>query len=192
MSSTDTTASGRFRPESTRDFSQRARHLSRWLDLPYQRSQELLARIYGYANLHELQRELDRAEAPGPFEGNPTRNHEPRIARLIGEFRGVSEHQISARDRAVASMGLFCRADQHRLMFKALRKSGIASRASVSRRVVIAPAPTHPALSATFADVECAEDEDIEWFWTEASVGRYVSGYRLIPRADAQNGENES
>jgi hypothetical protein len=34
--------------------------LSKWLGLPYQQSQELLARIYGYSNFHELRVQLER------------------------------------------------------------------------------------------------------------------------------------
>jgi hypothetical protein len=31
-------------------------------------------------------------------------------------------------------------------------------------------------------NVHCAEDEDVEWQWTETVEGRFVSGYRLVPR----------
>jgi len=54
------------------------------------------------------------------------------------------------------------------------------------RRVVVAPPPSHPGLSATVLDVECAEDEDVVWLWTETSGGRFVSGYRIVPRVIAR------
>jgi hypothetical protein len=50
------------------------------------------------------------------------------------------------------------------------------------RRIVAAPPPSHPGLYATVLNVECAEDEDVEWLWTETSDGRFVSAYRLVPR----------
>ena len=54
------------------------------------------------------------------------------------------------------------------------------------RRVVAAPPPSRPGLSAAVLDVECAEDEDVEWLWTETSGGRFVSGYRIVPRVIAR------
>lgn len=51
-----------------------------------------------------------------------------------------------------------------------------------TRRVVPAPPPSNPRLYSTVLSVECAEDEEIEWQWTETAEGRFVSGYRLVPR----------
>jgi hypothetical protein len=50
-------------------------------------------------------------------------------------------------------------------------------------RVVPAPAPENPRLRPAVLDVECSEDEDVEWYWTETTEGRFVSGYRIVPRA---------
>ena len=50
------------------------------------------------------------------------------------------------------------------------------------RRVVPAPPPSNPRLHSTVLSVECAEDEEVEWQWTETTEGRFVSGYRLVPR----------
>jgi hypothetical protein len=50
------------------------------------------------------------------------------------------------------------------------------------RRVVLAPPPSHPRLQSTVLNVECAEDEEVQWQWTETAEGRFVSGYRLVPR----------
>jgi hypothetical protein len=188
MSTRIASARGRFRPESVRDFSQRSRRLSRWLGLRYQRAQELLARIYGYSDFHELRRELERPGTPGPFDdSDPTvstaaeRGRESRIAHLIAELKGVNEFHLTAHERAVASMGLFRQAAQHRLMFNAVTKPhGSATAGANSRRLIPAPPPSHPALAAIIVDVECAADEDVEWLWTETAAGRYVSGYRLI------------
>ncbi len=50
------------------------------------------------------------------------------------------------------------------------------------RRIVPAPQPSNPRLYSTVLSVECAEDEEVEWQWTETAEGRFVSGYRLVPR----------
>jgi hypothetical protein len=50
------------------------------------------------------------------------------------------------------------------------------------RRIVPAPAPSHPDLRSTVVNVHCAADEEVEWQWTETPHGRYVSGYRLVAR----------
>jgi hypothetical protein len=47
---------------------------------------------------------------------------------------------------------------------------------------VAAPAPSHPELRATVLNVDCTLDEDVEWLWTETPAGRFVSGYRIVPR----------
>src|ERR1700748_1086305 len=49
-------------------------------------------------------------------------------------------------------------------------------------RVVMAPEPSRPELRSTLLSVDCAEDEDVEWQWTETLAGRFVSGYRIVPR----------
>lgn len=50
------------------------------------------------------------------------------------------------------------------------------------RRIVVAPSPTHPRLRSTVLNVECDEDEEVQWIWTETADGRFVSGYRILPR----------
>jgi hypothetical protein len=50
------------------------------------------------------------------------------------------------------------------------------------RWVVPAPAPSNPRLYSTVLSVECAEDGEVEWQWSETAEGRFVSGYRLVPR----------
>jgi hypothetical protein len=191
---------GQFRPESVGDFSRRSRRLSTWLGLAYQQSQELLARIYGYSNFHELRVQLERPGSPGPFDDSgaelansiekPRSDHETRITQLIAQCKGISVSQLTLRDRAVASMGLFQKASQHRATFKALTKRtqndlhnsltlGVPE-SPRRRRVVTAPLSSRPGLPSVVLDVECGEDEDIEWLWTETPEGRYVSGYRLV------------
>jgi hypothetical protein len=187
MSNSGATAPLQFRPESLKDFSQRSRRLSKWLGLPYQRAQELLSRIYGYSNLHDLQAHLQRPGAPGPFDfaDRPLPDREVRIARLIAECKGIEERELTRRDRAVVSMGLFCPPGLHRSKFKLLATRTKEDQKAL-RRVVSAPPPSHPSLSSVVLDVECSEGESIEWFWTETVEGRFVSGYALVPREQEQ------
>lgn len=50
------------------------------------------------------------------------------------------------------------------------------------RRIVTAPPPTHPSLRPQLLDVECADNEEIIWAWTDTGAGSVVSGYRVVPR----------
>jgi len=52
----------------------------------------------------------------------------------------------------------------------------------VRRRTVTAPPPSDPRLPCVVINVECAQDEDVEWVWTATAQGRFVSGYRLVSR----------
>jgi hypothetical protein len=57
----------------------------------------------------------------------------------------------------------------------------ISSDANSKRlRIVPAPAPSNPRLRSAVIDVECAEDEDVVWYWTETAEGRFVSGYSIV------------
>jgi len=58
----------------------------------------------------------------------------------------------------------------------------MSSSESPKVRVVPAPDPSRPELRSTVLNVDCAEDEDVEWQWTETPAGRFVSGYRIVPR----------
>lgn len=76
---------GRFVPASTPEFSERAKRLARLLDLPLQTSQEALARIYGFATLHEVQQVIKAKEVAGPYaEDLLSIEWEPRGAGLFG------------------------------------------------------------------------------------------------------------
>jgi hypothetical protein len=50
------------------------------------------------------------------------------------------------------------------------------------RRIVTAPPPTHPSLRTMLLDVECADNEEVMWLWTDSGAGSVVSGYQLVPR----------
>lgn len=53
---------------------------------------------------------------------------------------------------------------------------------SPQRRVVAAPPPSRPELRSMVLTVDCADNEDVEWQWTETVDGRFVSGYRIVAR----------
>lgn len=57
----------RFVPASTKDFSLSSKNLSTYLDCQLQVAQELLARIYGFADLHEIQSAIGNVPA-GPYD----------------------------------------------------------------------------------------------------------------------------
>jgi hypothetical protein len=54
------------------------------------------------------------------------------------------------------------------------------------RRIVLAPAPSNPQLRSTVQNVQCTEDEEVEWHWTETPEGRIVTGYRIVAAAQAR------
>lgn len=56
-----------FRPASPADFIDYAKHLSKLTGTSLPRSEQLLARLYGYSGLHELQAEMEKPGAPGPY-----------------------------------------------------------------------------------------------------------------------------
>jgi hypothetical protein len=65
---------GRFRPPSRDDFAQRAESMAWVLGSPLQTTQNILARVYGYEDLHDLQKDLAHSanspadHPPGPYE----------------------------------------------------------------------------------------------------------------------------
>ncbi len=59
---------------------------------------------------------------------------------------------------------------------------------SNNRRIIAAPAPSHPDLRSTILNVHCAEDEDVEWQWTDC---RRPLRLWVSPRAAKAVGLNE-
>jgi hypothetical protein len=53
------------------------------------------------------------------------------------------------------------------------------------RRIVVSPPPSNPRLRSTVQSVQCSEDEEVEWQWTETPEGRIVTGYRIVAAAVA-------
>lgn len=57
----------RFVPASKLDFSRYAKDLAWLIERPLNECQEILARIYGYEHLHELQQHMEKGHEPGPY-----------------------------------------------------------------------------------------------------------------------------
>jgi hypothetical protein len=122
----------RFRPTDTLDFSRRAKNPAKLLKAGLQETQELLARVYGYASLHELQAVLKIAGYPGPFEDFPlaltsatsaaigTRaelrfQQDARLMHEIDKWRWVNEDHVHYnRDALACDLCLFSSPTAHR------------------------------------------------------------------------------
>lgn len=119
-----------FRPTSWPDFSNYAKSLSRAIKLPLQKSQELLARAYGYSSLHEFQEALKTSGPPGPFDNERSDDEvhaklivdrayhrNTRVNELVADYLNVCESELSLDGTldAVEKLCLFCSpADQRR------------------------------------------------------------------------------
>ena len=79
------------------------------------------------------------------------------------------------RDGVDESLALTCRTPLTILIFMSRSES-------TKVRIVPAPEPSRPELRSAVLNVDCTDDEDVEWQWTETPAGRFVSGYRIVPR----------
>ena len=122
----------RFRPANKDDFSRYARNLAWVLLEPLQKTQELLARIYGYASLHELQAALRSAAIPGPYDDEVYTGscedwqdrilvqmrrrgeRENRVLNLVAAFKKVPIAKLDQRFWEAREIGLFCLPHNHR------------------------------------------------------------------------------
>lgn len=132
------TSAGQFRPVSRDDFSRYAKALSWLIEEPLQKSQQLLARIYGYADVHELYAVLAKPGAPGPFGDDwlgvghdgrlvvdPTIDRVgrgKRILELVTATKGLhSLAELSSRYWKSRDIGLFERPTRHREEYQRIR-----------------------------------------------------------------------
>ena len=128
----------RFRPLSKRHFSCYVDNLSWLTKQPYQRTMEMLARVYGYANYHELQQDLakgwqlagpfDDEEAYGTIASGSISDHlldisgrRNRVLRFVAEYKGLSVDTLSPLYREAANLGLFKTLARHREDFRRIR-----------------------------------------------------------------------
>ena len=113
---------GRFVPLSAKDFSVRARRLALLLNQPLQKTQEQLARLYGFAGAHQLRREIERlgdallsCGAAGPYDEN---FDDGGRLRALGVRRQFDQLPFESEDAAlrrslVSEMGLFASPEMH-------------------------------------------------------------------------------
>ena len=66
---------------------------------------------------------------------------------------------------------------------KSLKSKLMSSVQTHARRIVTAPPPTNPSLRAMLLDVECAENEEVVWVWSDTCAGSLVTGYQVVPRS---------
>jgi hypothetical protein len=129
----------RFRPADPLDFSRRAKHLAHLLQIPLQETQNILARAYGYAHLHELQEVLKAEGSPGPYQDRLVDHlsaiepkeadahvqldfyRQQRLMRLISDrFDQTPREFLENRHMLACDLGLFCTPGAHRLAKKAV------------------------------------------------------------------------
>jgi hypothetical protein len=118
----------RFRPLNPGAFTDYAKHLAWLLEAPLQRSQELLARIYGYADVHELQQVLQLPATAGPFTGDDRARDRLRLSRIraeVAEFQKKPWTELTQREQTTASMALFAPPAVHRERFAMLSLDGM-------------------------------------------------------------------
>lgn len=123
-------ASIRFRPANQQDFSNFAKDLSWLLEEPLQKSQELLARIYGYSDLHEIQQEWGKNNVPGPYDedlplsGFDLNTKWVRDKRMLGLIAGAKKFQLEGlptRYSDAREIGLFATPGTHRMAFRRIK-----------------------------------------------------------------------
>lgn len=127
---------GRFRPESLSHFKEAAKNMAWLLERPHQKCQEDLARIWGYADLYELQQVLKVPAAAGPFEPRygylstdreelVFRNERRIFAILFGQLEGFWRDGVGVEHRCflVFELGLFQEAAEHRACFAKIQQA---------------------------------------------------------------------
>jgi hypothetical protein len=125
--------STRFRPETKEAFSLYAGNLAACLDIPLQSSQELLARLYGYANLHELLAVLKTPAPPGPFQAEDPERDAARCARFAELLPAQLQTNLTPEQRAIAPtvparLGLFLPCDKHPAVAAAFFSAALTER----------------------------------------------------------------
>ncbi len=128
----------KFLPASKQDFGRYAKNLSTITDLPLSRSQEALARIYGYADLHAIQGALNHVTQPPAYEDDQTpvddnayfSPHEISLLRrqsvehVIREALGVNARANPFNIPAMAAnLGVFLSPPAHRECFRRLSRA---------------------------------------------------------------------
>lgn len=128
----------RFRPLDTEDFSQRAKNLAVFLGTSLVDTQELLARVFGYAHRHEILKRLKVPAIPGPFNDQlqsfkqaggedvaldicacVREQRDERLMRLVSDWlKETGRWTDSNRVTLLCDLGLFASAAAHRIAVK--------------------------------------------------------------------------
>jgi hypothetical protein len=139
----------KFRPSSTTDFSARAKHLAWLIEQPLQSTQTFLAQIYGYADLHELQKDVEKAGSQpeahpaGPYEEqlsalffSPSADEsalayegkipisvrrDNHLLQALADLKGTDLKGLSPRDWDIREIGLFRTPDAHGFAFREIK-----------------------------------------------------------------------
>jgi len=123
----------RYRPTGWEDFKTYAANLGWLLQVPTQRAQEILARIYGYSGTHELHQNLKRPGVPGVVDPTTTGQRwaipyglgaeaHNRTLDVVREARGMEGlGKLSKRDWKVVEIGLFLSPGDHKEHFKQVK-----------------------------------------------------------------------
>ncbi|HQR21915.1 MAG TPA: hypothetical protein PKV98_13660 [Burkholderiaceae bacterium] len=114
------------------DFHAYAKNLAWLIEEPLQSTQELLSRIYGFANLHELQQVMSRPGHAGFENAPPDRDSSTiyfwtpelgnRILDLVKERKGLpSLAELPRRCWLARDIGLFGNGHEHRRAFRRIK-----------------------------------------------------------------------
>lgn len=157
----------KFRPSSMIDFSARAKNLAWLIEEPLQRTQTFLARIYGYADLHDLQKDVERAgfqpeaHPAGPYEEqlsalffSPASDEsalayegkipvsvrrDNHLLQALADLRGTDLKGLSPRDWDIREIGLFKTPDAHGFAFREIKeKQEVLRGGTKSARMMLA------------------------------------------------------
>lgn len=132
----DIPAATRFLPPSPKEFAERARHVCWLLEEPLQRCQELLARIYGYGDLHELQAAMARGDEPGPYSScvadvDRSNRSIHFMLSVKGDTRQLPSHKAERYWR-IRDIELFHEPSRHRRAWRETRAAVDGEEAALS------------------------------------------------------------
>jgi|GEM_PF-2616597 hypothetical protein len=179
----------KFRPASKEDFSKYARNLSAILEEPVQKAQEILARIYGYADLHELQVDLQKpCESPGPYDEEwmarvvSKDKSEPMIdlgrrenivLSVVAKFKGVTVNDLNRRFWDAREIGLFQTPGGHRKAFQQVRDK---------HKVIMGTEGDGETLSVfDYASIDATTEGEVVAYFTALGKAIYDAVTEIIP-----------
>jgi hypothetical protein len=87
-----------FRPASSDDFNRYAGNLQWLLEIKLSEAKELLAQIYGFSGLHDLQKNMETPGSPGPYWDDSQADWAATAADPLWEVPGIGERTSHARD----------------------------------------------------------------------------------------------